>query len=265
MPEPGNPQSLNRYAYANNNPLKYTDPTGHNAACAPLMGSGPLGVLAALGCEVGYAVASYGPQLIQLAANLSQFAASPSGQVALQLAQQANAGLNQVASNASNAAHQAASQAGNTAGPGGLGPGDPWRRFSELIKQGVDPVEAAVRASTQGEGDRFVIGPYKAPPGTLNYIDEATQHGGKYFDAGNKLWDVLAEKGLTEQVNRQVIYEQMKAGISRIDISSGMTIDDVLQTMPKSWTAREVMWIDEFAREFGYIRNVANTGWLKAP
>ncbi len=29
VPEPGNPQSLNRYSYALGNPLKYTDPTGH--------------------------------------------------------------------------------------------------------------------------------------------------------------------------------------------------------------------------------------------
>jgi len=29
IPEPGNPQALNRYAYTLNNPLKYTDPSGH--------------------------------------------------------------------------------------------------------------------------------------------------------------------------------------------------------------------------------------------
>jgi RHS repeat-associated protein len=29
VPQPGNPQSLNRYSYALNNPMKYTDPTGH--------------------------------------------------------------------------------------------------------------------------------------------------------------------------------------------------------------------------------------------
>jgi hypothetical protein len=29
VPEPGNPQSLNRYTYALNNSVRYTDPTGH--------------------------------------------------------------------------------------------------------------------------------------------------------------------------------------------------------------------------------------------
>ncbi len=31
VPEPGNPQSLNRYSYVYNNPLRYADPTGHEA------------------------------------------------------------------------------------------------------------------------------------------------------------------------------------------------------------------------------------------
>lgn len=29
VPEPGNPQALNRYAYVYNNPLRYVDPTGY--------------------------------------------------------------------------------------------------------------------------------------------------------------------------------------------------------------------------------------------
>jgi RHS repeat-associated protein len=29
VPQPGNPQTLNRYSYATNNPLRYTDPSGH--------------------------------------------------------------------------------------------------------------------------------------------------------------------------------------------------------------------------------------------
>ncbi len=33
MPEPGNPQTLNRYSYALNNPLRYNDPSGHVQQC----------------------------------------------------------------------------------------------------------------------------------------------------------------------------------------------------------------------------------------
>jgi RHS repeat-associated protein len=37
VPEPGNPQSLNRYSWVLGNPLKFVDPTGHKeeGACAP--------------------------------------------------------------------------------------------------------------------------------------------------------------------------------------------------------------------------------------
>ncbi len=33
VPSSGNPQSLNRYSYVYNNPVKYTDPTGHMVGC----------------------------------------------------------------------------------------------------------------------------------------------------------------------------------------------------------------------------------------
>ena len=38
VPQPGNPQSLNRYTYVNNNPLKYVDPSGH---CAEIESNDP--------------------------------------------------------------------------------------------------------------------------------------------------------------------------------------------------------------------------------
>ena len=155
------------------------------------------------------------------------------------------------------------SNAGNTA-PGNPDPNDPWDRFSRLIGQGKTEFDAAVEASTQGSGDRFVIGPYEAPPGTLNYINEASQRGGRYFDAGARLWGELEQKGITEQVNRQVIYNQMQAGISRIEISSGYTIQQVLDSFPSSkWLVKEIGWIQALAAKFGYIENAAGTGWIK--
>ncbi|MFV9502973.1 MAG: RHS repeat-associated core domain-containing protein [Oscillochloridaceae bacterium umkhey_bin13] len=46
---PMNPQALNRYAYVLNNPLKYTDPSGHHP-CGALLAGGPIGAGVAAGC-----------------------------------------------------------------------------------------------------------------------------------------------------------------------------------------------------------------------
>jgi RHS repeat-associated protein len=59
VPEPGNPQALNRYAYVYNNPLRYTDPSGHAPVILVMMGIG----------AVSGALINYG---VQVAANISQ-------------------------------------------------------------------------------------------------------------------------------------------------------------------------------------------------
>ncbi len=254
VPNLGDPQSLNRYSYVGNQPLKYTDPTGHEAICTAF-GPTPIGLL----CEVAMGVAKMpaGQQILQQAESL----VVQHGAQLTMLAEQASHVVSQQVAKA-----RASSTGGSSnANPGGLGPNDPWNRFGELLKQGNSEFEAAVKASTQGSGDGFIIGPYNTPPGTPNYIQEGNRVGARYFDAGRKLWDQLAQKNMAKEVNREVIRRQMEAGISRIDISSGLTIDDVLRTMPKSWTAQEVTWIEEFAQKFGYIRNVVNTGWIKVP
>jgi RHS repeat-associated protein len=35
VPDPGNPMAFDRYAYVYNNPINYTDPSGHNPECGP--------------------------------------------------------------------------------------------------------------------------------------------------------------------------------------------------------------------------------------
>jgi len=137
VPNPGNPQSLNRFSYGLNNPARYRDPTGHGPEIAlggfGGMGGGPIaptmpspwpgvfgvGVAAGLGqaqallTDIGQAVTgllqAYGPQLPAVMDALSQ-RVSQAGRVA----------------------RQAMNQAGNTGNPGGVDPQDPLRGFRSL-------------------------------------------------------------------------------------------------------------------------------------
>jgi RHS repeat-associated protein len=114
VPQPGNPQALNRYSYTLNNPVKYTDPTGH---CVTPMGipiPGCVEFVMRMAQQVEALIVQYGPQISRVI------------QVAQQWADKTPA-LVDMASGANNSAQQLSRQGGNTADPGGLGPNDPWR------------------------------------------------------------------------------------------------------------------------------------------
>ena len=122
VPDPGDPQSLNRYAYARNYPLGRVDPTGHRDIA---MDGGFDGAIAvAAGYALAVSLTEWGTQLgamtQRFAADITAFATSPLGGLALQHAQQANAG-----------AGQARSSGGMGGNPANLDPNDP--RFRQLV------------------------------------------------------------------------------------------------------------------------------------
>jgi hypothetical protein len=128
VPGAQDPLNLNRYAYSYNNPLRYTDPSGHSPQCAVLAGGGPLGAIASVVCEIGSATASYWPQIQVLAVDAAQFMASRQGQVAFQLAQEADAAANQVARGNSDVS-------GEPGNPQGRDPRSTERAFRNAAEQ----------------------------------------------------------------------------------------------------------------------------------
>ncbi len=59
VPDWFNPQSLNRYAYCLNNPVRYVDPSGHDSLEAEV-GYGPVSVSLSISCDGIYGSYSFG-------------------------------------------------------------------------------------------------------------------------------------------------------------------------------------------------------------
>ena len=138
IPDPSNVQDYNRYMYARGNPLRFTDPSGHNA-CMALAPVAPL----VLGCQAGEFVMRYGPTVMQLA---------------VQWADKLPAVGDWLFS--SNAAEQGAhsagqSNGGNTAGPGGLDPNDLFRNASDTIRRGVEMLRTHINNPSEYQRFRY--------------------------------------------------------------------------------------------------------------
>ncbi|WP_052425597.1 hypothetical protein [Mycobacterium kyorinense] len=117
--------------------------------------------------------------------------------------------------------------------------------------------------------DRVVLGKWAGPED--GYIGEARANGGIYFDTGNPSWDALTngltdaqERGLAWQVNEQFLSTQMEDGVSRIEyvVPKGFSsLEDVVRSDPKSFSAMEIRYLTEHAAEYGYER-VGNS-WVR--
>jgi len=140
VPEPGNPQGLNRFSYVNNNPTRYTDASGH---------IGPLAV--AVVPVVFYLTVSYGPQvyvaLTEIAYSAGPIMAAFPTQSAYLMQEAGRFGsaagdrLREFAREAQRRINQA-SQGGNTAQPN---PSDPWKWNSGNYREGHEEYYGVTR------------------------------------------------------------------------------------------------------------------------
>ena len=179
VPQPENPQNLNRYSYCGSNPLKYVDSSGHNAIefWGGAGGGGGVAFLMAMS-GLAQSVSQQAQSLtVQMVPTVNQLAQTwyVHGNSIIAAADQ----LSQAAQNAS--------QAGNTADPGRFDPNDP--RFREV----VDRAKEAKVTIEPGKLD-FLLGKVSTP-GT---IEKSAQRG---IDFGQKLG--YTEGGLSKALMEQ--------------------------------------------------------------
>ena len=124
MPDPADPQSLNRYGYVLNNPLRYTDPSGHCPFCIPIQQCFAGGPCQQVTNQLAQGAQSVWTQVQQLTVQYGPQVSNFIVQLVNQYANQAAAAADGVRGPAGNA--------GNTAGPGGLDPNN-WGPLQEQI------------------------------------------------------------------------------------------------------------------------------------
>ncbi len=191
MPDPADPQSLNRYSYVGNRPTVLVDPSGHSACALPHPGL-------AAGCWVIEKIALYGSQIINLIQQLT--IAAPQAPAMVDMATQAG-----------QASPPASSNAGNTADPGGLDPNDPL--FRRLIEQSgeTDPIKAIAKSSIEGparEGATngvTVLGRYPA------YVSTAKDLRANFLNFAEGTWDKLTD-AQRWAVNKQFLDDAIARG-----------------------------------------------------
>lgn len=250
MPQPGNPQALNRYAYATNNPTKYRDPTGHWVETV-------WDVL-----NVGWDIAEVGrdPSFLNVAALVVDVAAViipavPAGAGSIARGGKAAAKVASHADEALDAVRLA----------GHMGDGvHAVLSASKLAQAGTHADEAArlVKALAEGgtkgtlsKGAVVSLGHNQTVRGVAGYIDWAKATGATYLSVDPAAYDILDKAGKWWDVNRQFL-----------DNAADVGAKFHLQLENAQWASGFRDEIDYLINKRGYVKQLINgEWWLVAP
>jgi len=235
VPEPGNPQALNRYAYVYNNPLRYTDPSGHWLETAwdilniawdiqeIRQDPGNLWNWGALVVDVGTALL---PGVPAFAGVVSK--GGKAAKAAVEVASHAD----EVVDAARMAGRLGEAVDAVTAA----------RRLREVglgTEEAGELIKAIARQSTRGElvkGGTVSLGHFRAVGDAPGYIDWANKHRAVFFNMDEAVWKELASNPEAAwAVNRQFLDDAIEAGaqfhlqISPADVRSGSYFEMEIQ------------------------------------
>lgn len=118
--------------------------------------------------------------------------------------------------------------------------------------------------------DRVVLGKWAGDE--KGYIGEARAHGGIYYDTSTEVWNNIGhglEKPVANdlgwEVNEKYLRTQMERGVGRLDYvlndSGFSSIEQVVRDDPNSFSAREIKFLTENAKAYGYER-IGNS-WIR--
>jgi WXG100 family type VII secretion target len=125
---------------------------------------------------------------------------------------------------------------------------------------------ATESTETFGTVDRVVLGGFEADPtrGFFGYLNEAEKFGGKVFNTGDDVWEVIGPSGLDRGgvVNMEFMQAQLEGGVGRFDIT-GRSVSEILNDPLRSGsgTADEIRFLQRYGYEYGYQQ--IGDSWVK--
>jgi RHS repeat-associated protein len=258
VPNPGDPQQLNRYTYAANNPLRYRDPSGHWFETAwdianilwdiyEVRRDPSLVNIGALVVDVGAAVLPVVPAGAGMVVRGGKAA-----KVATEVATHWDEAVDVVRiAGRLDEAVDAVSAA---------------RRLREVglhADEAGDLIKAIAKQSTHGAGDKVVLGPWKFKGIEGYYVEMAKERGAIYFATSREVWQALGkDPELAWAINEQFLRNQLEAGVKEIEIV-GMTIKEILELEPSRALRREIEFLMGVGEEYGYV--LVGNRWIKNP
>ncbi len=117
-------------------------------------------------------------------------------------------------------------------------------------------IEQIAAASTRGESDRVVLGAWME---NGDYIQEALEQDGVFFDTSDEVRGLLTEGGIDPWlVNEAFLMKQLDVSVERIEFVGEDILD--IATSPdtrvrNSFRAKEIRWLLENMEEYGYMLN----------
>ena len=252
IPQPQNPQSLNRYSYCGSNPLRFIDPSGH--AGVDFWGGG------GAGAGVGLIVALM--QGAQQTMTQAQGAVYQYGPVAAEITwlygNQTIAAGDQISQ-----AVQNAGQGGNTAGPGGLDPNDP--RFKQVTEQAAQTTQSVWKLDPLKRGQEIEKMLGRSPQLTQNFpVIDRFENGVvtsiKSIDLGAKSYQNIGQLTGTVKgyVSKLANWQGVRWG--NVQIESGqITARELLLTIPQGATQAQLaalQQLQQWASTVGVTVNI---------
>ncbi len=263
VPNAGNPQALNRYSYVGNNPLKYTDPSGHCWGVASGARSLPSYDVTCGNLDMALTIVQH-PNASDVEKAFAGWYIATEGTAHVAVA----VGTGVIAWEAI-VPTLAAGGTGAAVAEGACADGDCSNEAMSVAQQlgkiGPDALKSAklierlAEKSTHGFGSRVILGKF-IEGSSQSYEAIAQKLNGVYFQTADGAYNALGRsKELVWQVNEAFLKQQLLRRVTSFDFVN-MDIDKtLLQYRNVPWSelparVRELYYLFSNAQQYGYER-----------